>query len=150
MPNHFHLLLKQLQNQGISRFLSDIQNSYAKYYNLKNDRNGGLFQNNFKAKRIRNNEEFIHVSRYIHLNHTTSSIINFEQLLSYEYTSVHCYLKNKNNTLINTKLILDYFKSPQMYLKFLSDQVDYQRKLKSIKEVMTDEPKFNKFYKFRG
>lgn len=150
MPNHFHFLLKQLQDQGTSKFLSDTQNSFAKYYNLKNDRDGGLFLNNFKAKRIRNNEEFIHVSRYIHLNHTTSGIIKFEQLSTYEWTSLPCYLNKNDSLFINTKPILSYYITPQKYLKFLSNQVDYQRKLKLIKQVMTDEPKFNKFYKFRG
>src|SRR3990167_4274858 len=91
MPNHFHFLLKQLQNKGIAKFLSNIQNSFAKYYNLKNDRDGGLFKNSFKAKRITNNEEFIHVSRYIHINHVTSKIITIEQLLTYEWTSLAYY-----------------------------------------------------------
>lgn len=150
MPNHYHLLIKQLQERGVSKFISNIQNSFAKFFNLINDRVGSLFQRSFKAKRIRNNEEFIHVSRYIHLNHTTSGIIKFEQLPTYEWTSLPCYLNKKNNLFVDTKPILSYFKTPKKYLQFLSNQVDYQRKLKLIKQVMTDEPKFNKFYKFRG
>ena len=138
MPTHFHFLVKQLQNKGISLFLSNIQNSFAKKYNLINDRNGSLFEHNFKAKRITNNEEFIHVSRYIHLNHVTSKIIEFNQLLTYEWTSLPCYLNNQTNKYVNTRLILEYFKTPEKYLKFLKNNVDYQRKLKVIKKLLQD------------
>lgn len=138
MPNHFHFLVKQLQDKGVSIFLSNIQNSFAKNFNLINDRNGSLFEHSFKAKRITNNEEFIHVSRYIHLNHVTSKIIEFEQLLTYEWTSLPCYINEKVNKFVNTKPILDYFKTPEKYLIFLKNNVDYQRKLKIIKDLILD------------
>ena len=141
MPNHFHFLVKQLQDKGISLFLSNIQNSFAKNYNLINDRNGSLFEHNFKAKRIMNNEEFIHVSRYIHINHVTSRIIEFDQLLTYPWTSLPFYLNSGNpqgSHLINTKPILNYFKTPEKYLRFLENQVEYQRKLKEIKDLLLD------------
>jgi len=138
MPNHYHFLLKQLQDKGVSVFLSNIQNSFAKNYNLINDRNGSLFEHNFKAKRITTNEEFIHVSRYIHLNHVTSKIIDYNQLLTYKWTSLPCYLNEKFNKFVNTKLILDYFKTPEKYLRFLENQVEYQRKLKEIKDLLFD------------
>ena len=138
MPNHFHFLVKQMQDKGISQFLSNIQNSFAKNYNLINDRNGSLFEHSFKAKRITNNEEFIHVSRYIHINHVTARIIEFDQLLTYEWTSLPCYLNSQTNKFVNTRPILDYFKTPEKYLRFLKNNVDYQRKLKVIKDLLLD------------
>ena len=141
MPNHFHLLVKQLQEKGISLFVSNIQNSFAKNFNLKNDRHGSLFDHNFKSKRITNNEEYIHVSRYIHLNHVTAGLIEFEQLLTYPWTSLPYYLGSRNpegSDLVNTKPILDYFKTPDKYLKFLKNNVDYQRKLNKIKKLLLD------------
>src|SRR3989344_7100501 len=38
MPNHVHFLMKELEKNGISRFMSNFQNSYAKYFHLKTDR----------------------------------------------------------------------------------------------------------------
>ena len=141
MPNHYHFLAKQLQDKGISKFLSNIQNSFAKNYNFINNRHGSLFDHNFKAKRITNNEEFIHVSRYIHLNHVTAGLIEFEQLLTYPWTSLPYYLASGNREgsgLVNTKPMLNYFKTPEKYLKFLKDNVEYQRKLNSIKKLLLD------------
>jgi len=68
MSNHFHFLLKQIRDKGVAIFVANFQNSFAKVFNLKNDRSGALFQNAFKAKRIVTEDQFIHVSRYIHLN----------------------------------------------------------------------------------
>ncbi len=81
MPNHFHFLLRQRLENGISEFLSNFSNSYTRYFNTKHHRNGALFQGIFKATIIESEEQFIHVSRYIHLNPVVSFVIKKENLL---------------------------------------------------------------------
>ena len=49
MPNHFHFLIKQLKDNGISIFMSQLSNSYTKYFNTKYKRVGPLLQGAFKA-----------------------------------------------------------------------------------------------------
>lgn len=138
MPNHFHFLVKQLKDKSISYFASNIQNSFAKYYNIKTDRVGGLFQNSFKAKIIRTQEEFIHVSRYIHLNPVTSGIIDFDELKTYPWTSFSWYLNNHPNLFISKEIIINHFKNIKQYVHFVQNQVDYQKKLKRIKNLLMD------------
>lgn len=138
MPTHFHFLLKQNKDIGISRFLSNFQNSFAKSFNLINNREGGLFQNNFKVKRITTISEFIHVSRYIHLNPVTSSLISYNQLSEYPFTSYSHYINLSRNQFINTEIILNHFKSIDKYITFVQNQVDYQRQLRKIKRLLID------------
>src|SRR3972149_3368728 len=75
MPNHFHFLIKQLKEGGITEFVSKLSNSYTKFYNTKYSRVGPLLQGEFKAVLIENDEQLIHTSRYIHLNPVASFLV---------------------------------------------------------------------------
>ncbi len=52
LPNHFHFVLKEIREGGISKFMSKLGGSYSQYFNSKYDRSGTLFQGRFKAKRL--------------------------------------------------------------------------------------------------
>lgn len=139
MPNHFHFLLKQLTEKGISVFMSNLQNGYAKYLNIKNDRVGPLFQSMFKAVRITTDEQLVHVSRYIHLNPSTGYLIGPENLLDYEWSSLGTYMKSgKQYPFVKTDLIAAYFKDPDSYSKFILNQADYQRQLDRMKHLILE------------
>lgn len=135
MPNHFHFLLKQKLENGISKFMGNFQNSYTRYSNTLNKRDGSLFLDQFKAKRIETDEQLIHVSRYIHLNPHTSFIIKtIDQLVEYSWSSFPGYLTG-NNDFIEPNLVLDMFGGRDKYKQFVFDQADYQRKLKMIEHL---------------
>lgn len=68
MPNHFHLLLEQKEENGISDFLRKLGVGYAMYFNHKYKRSGALFQGRFKAVLIKDEAHFIHLPYYIHAN----------------------------------------------------------------------------------
>jgi len=138
MPNHIHFLLKQLVDKGISKFMAKITNAFSHYFNIRHERVGHLFQGNFGAVRIENDQQFIHVSRYIHLNPVASFLIEVDDLLNYEYSSYPEYI---NDTLgfTNTKEILSFYKNKDEYRKFVEDQADYARKLENIKHLSLEE-----------
>ena len=138
MPNHFHFLVKQLQDGGISRFVSLFQNGMAKYINLKNKRHGSLFCNMFKARFIENEQAFLHVSRYIHLNPVTAFMIPIEKLSQYPNTSFLHYCDKTSYPFINTELIINGNRTLESYKKFIFDQADYQKKLKNIDKILMD------------
>jgi len=140
MPNHIHFLIKEINEGGITAFTRNFQNSYAKYFNTKNDRNGSLFQSRFKAVRIETDEQLIHVGRYIHLNPLTAYVIkNPEELENYPWCSFSEYLgKQKLNIIADKKMLLSYFHSPNQFKKFTFDQMDYQRKLDRIKHLIAE------------
>lgn len=134
MPNHFHLLMKQVKDGGISKFIRHITDSYTRYTNIKQERVGPIFQGPFKSVHITNGEQLLHLSRYIHLNPLVSFIVREENFLSYPWSSLQSFLKNQQ-TLISPEIILENFKSPEDYIKFIMDQVNYAKKIEEIKHL---------------
>lgn len=139
MPNHYHFLLKQLVDNGITKFIGNSQNSYTKYFNTRNDRIGPLFQGPFKAKRIETDKQLLHLSRYIHLNPYSSCLVkSLDTLREYPWSSLNNYLKPSKTNFIQEKLVLNYFKNRKNYQNFIWNQADYQRKLEIIKHLTLD------------
>ncbi len=68
MPNHFHLLIKAKNGQGVSNFMQKVSTGYAMYFNKKYKRTGALFEGKFKAQHVGNDTYFQYLFSYIHLN----------------------------------------------------------------------------------
>jgi putative transposase len=68
MPNHYHLVLEQLVDNGISKFLQKVMTGYTMYFNLKNERSGVLFQGKTKSKLIDSDEYRIWLEQYLAFN----------------------------------------------------------------------------------
>lgn len=136
MPNHFHFLLTQVEENGISNFMSLFQNSYTKYFNTKHKRTGHLLQGQFKSVHIEDDEQLLHVSRYIHLNPLSSKLVqNTDELEKYSWSSYPRYLKaNLADGFIQNDIILSQFKN-QSYQVFVNEQSLYQQELETIKHL---------------
>ena len=68
IPNHFHLLVKECTDKGISRFMEKLATAYSMYFNKKYERTGGLFEGPFKSKHVDNEPYFNWLFSYIHMN----------------------------------------------------------------------------------
>jgi putative transposase len=68
MPNHYHLLVRQVTDGGIEKFMRKIGIGYAMYFNAREDRVGSLFQGRFKAKLVEDDAQIFQLTKYIHLN----------------------------------------------------------------------------------
>lgn len=139
MPNHFHLLLKQLKENGISIFMANLENAYSRFFNIKYKRVGHLFESVFKSVRMENNDQLLHVNRYIHLNPSSSRLVEINKLENYPWSSLRHYLEIEHSPFIKAGLIMDQFKSHDLYRKFIFDQADYQRKLYDIKSLILED-----------
>lgn len=137
MNNHFHFLIKQKLDQGIVKFISNLQNGYAKYFNVKTQRTGPLFQPMFKSVRVTSEEQLLHVSRYIHLNPSTAYLVEINNLESYPWSSLLNYIGESKYPFVNTELILGII-SKKKYKEFIFDQADYQRELGRIKHLILE------------
>jgi putative transposase len=105
MPNHFHFIIKQVENNAMQEFLHSLLVRYSGYFNKKYKRVGPLFQGRYKAVIVNSDPYLLHLSRYIHLNpseHTKD--------LSTSYSSYADYLKIRNTEWIKPEIILKFFR----------------------------------------
>lgn len=137
MPNHFHLVVRQLKDGGVQKLMQRISNSYTKYLNTRNSRVGSLFQGAFKAVPIETDEQLIHVSRYIHLNPYVSGVT--QDLNTYPYSSYFSFISRSNDLICNTQPVLSLFKDTQDYKEFVVGHGDYARELEIMKHLLLDE-----------
>lgn len=117
MPNHFHLLIQELVDGGISEFLRKVSDSYTRYFNTKHERIGSLFQGKFKAKLIETDEYLLQVSKYIHRN--SFPLPMWEHRL-YPYSSYPYYLSGEHHPFCNTSFISSYFSKSNPNLSYQS------------------------------
>jgi len=68
MKDHYHLLISELIEGGLVRFMTKINVGYAKYYNERYSRRGHLFQGKTKKILVRNEAHFLYILHYVHLN----------------------------------------------------------------------------------
>lgn len=121
MPNHYHLLVQQLNENGISTFLRKLSDSYTKYFNTKYERIGPLFQGTFKAKIIESDEYLLYVSKYIHKN---AFPLKMWEGKIYPYSSYNYYLTGGLHPFCDSQFILNYFSKRNQgldYKRFVED-----------------------------
>ena len=142
MDNHFHLLIDQLADKGISGFKGDVLNGFTRYSNLKNERAGAIFLNQFKAVRMESDEQLQHVFRYIMLNPYTGFMVKtIPEIFTYQWSSIGEHIGNASTRKIcNDERIMDQFTSIEAMHTFIEDQADYQRTLGEIKHLLHELP----------
>lgn len=111
-PNHFHFLLRQVSDNGISEFMKRL-GGYTSYFNNKYKRSGALFQGKFKSKHIDSDSYLHHLSVYINLNNRFKGK---EILLS--KSSWEEYMRIEDDSLCNSDIIMDRYKDSKGYEEF--------------------------------
>ena len=119
MPNHFHLILHELKEGGISKYMQRILNAYTKYFNTKYKKVGHLFQGPYKIVHVENNEQLLYLSTYIHRNpREIKEWKNRED--GYPWSSYQDYIKeNRWSDLLKNDVISSQFSNKKEYYEFV-------------------------------
>jgi putative transposase len=134
MPTHFHMTLQQFVDGGISKFVNLIQSSYSKYFNIKHDRKGPLWQGYYKNVLVSSDKQLLHLTRYHHLNPVSAGLIDKPE--DWEYSSYNEYLGNIKTPICNYNELLKF--KPNVYKRFMENRINYQRELTRIKKIILE------------
>jgi len=138
MPNHFHLLLREKTEGGISLFMQKLTTGYTMFFNVNNERSGSLFQGSFKARHANEDDYLKYLYAYIHLN--PIKIIEAEWreegiknkgkvkefLANYKYSSYLDFIGEERfeGRILDRKNFPDYFQNKGSFAKFLENWME--------------------------
>ena len=148
MPNHIHLFVKQLKDSGITKFMQKVGGGIANYFNKKYNRKGHLF-NQFKAVRVKDDEQLHNVFVYIHANRISlvepgwkekgikkpKKVIEF--LENYKWHSYPDYIGKKNFQSVTSRdFLLEMMDGARGCKQAMKEWVRYKGKIEEFDDTV--------------
>lgn len=146
MPNHFHILVKEEVEGGVTRFMTKLQTGYAMYFNKKCHRTGSLFEGMFKSEHVDSDVYLKYLYAYIHLNPIgiidkgwkEKKITDIKKvkdfLFSYDYSSLKDFLGGEPSqerlytTILNKDAFPKYFETSAKFKDMLKEWMNFEDK----------------------
>ncbi len=141
MPNHFHLLVKEKVENGISLFMQKLCTGYTMYFNKKYHKTGSLLAGTFKAKHLNYDQYLKYQFAYIHLNPVsiidsgwkekklTNRVAAKTFLKQFNYSSYKDYIgeNREEGNILNKSSFPDYFSSSVGFLNMINEWLNFSR-----------------------
>lgn len=130
-PNHFHLILRENKENGLTTFMKKICTGYAMYFNKNYDRSGVLFQGRFKSVHIDSNDLLLYISAYVNCN---SQIHGIADALNYPWCSFPEYLGEKG-IKCQKDIVIKQFKNSKEYKIFCLEKAIGMKNKKEVEKL---------------
>lgn len=134
MPNHYHLVLYELSDNGITNFMRKLNTGYTMYFNIKHKRTGALFGSKFKSKHIDSDEYLQRVIDYVHGNPISLARTPGDYastLETYPYSSFLDYTNKAGvrpeSHIVQKDFLLQTTRITTAPKKVIADQLDFSR-----------------------
>ena len=138
MPNHFHILVREKVENGISKYMRKLLTAYSMYFNKKYKRTGKLYEGVFKSIYIDKDNYLKYIYSYIHLNpaklvdknwkekrnRNTKRILQY--IFDYKYSSIKEYI-DKKFKIINPTEFPSYFRNPIDHKEELLEWLNFNK-----------------------
>lgn len=140
MRNHYHLLIRERSEGGLSRFMQKVGTAYTMYFNAKYERDGHLFGGPFRAKHVGSDRYVQRVLHYIHANPAeiyepewksgiVTNVIKLERnLIDYPFSSLRAFEDGRNYDPILSEVIFDVAR-PVGARKMIDEATQYYREI---------------------
>ncbi len=152
MPNHIHLLVEQLKDNGITKFMRKLGAGYGGYFNRKYNRKGYVFQNRFSAVHIKNNKQLKTILVYIHTNPVALIEPHWKEkgiknpgkaikfLENYKWSSYPDYISKKNFPSVTERsFVLEIMDKEQGCKKFVENWIRYKSEIRKFPNLALEK-----------
>lgn len=142
MSNHVHLILEQVKEEGISKFMHKLCGGYSRFFNCKYKRKGHLFQDKFKSVHIADDTQFNFLFVYVHTNPIAifcpdwknsgidgneKDIIDFVE--NYKWSSYRDYLLADNFPSVTQREFFLEINTKEKWQEFVNDWVLFKKEI---------------------
>lgn len=141
MPNHYHLLIRQSKENGLTQFMRKLGTGYTMYFNIKNNRTGPLFSGKFKANHVNTDQYLKRVAHYIHANPAELHEPKWKEGVIKDGSTLKTFLKN-----YRFSSLLDYEGNERLETKILNKEalVSVLDSHLNLQELLRDAQDFMK------
>lgn len=137
IPTHYHFILRQLIDNGISKFFHKNGTSYTNYFNKKYGHSGHIFQGPYNVVHIDNNDYLLWLSGYVNGNIEIHKLGKSED---YRWSSFESILEVKENKILSgTEVVLNQFKDTEKYKKFVKIVIGESRRRKDLEKYLLEK-----------
>lgn len=145
MPNHLHLVVKELVEGGISKFTHRVLMGYAKFINEKYEESGSLFQGPFRSRVISDDTDFRYLAVYVMVKNPfelypgglKKAIENFDDAYNLAirspFNSLADYAGKRKSPILDKDLLGELFDTPDSFKEFARDCM--RHKLDELEEL---------------
>lgn len=141
MPNHFHLAIKQTNQDSMTNFVRALSTRYSMYFNKRYERVGSLFQGRYKAVLVDNEMQFLYLTKYIHRNPLDLPGYTPENLIDYPYSSYRNYAGATHQSWINPSDVIFHYKncnSRYTYQHFVQESNEVSTEIETLGNITLD------------
>ena len=148
--NHFHLLVEEIQEDGISKFMQKLGVGYTKYFNTKYERVGPLFQGAFKAVEVKSDDQLAYLISYINVINPgqelepslKSSAQDPDEILrfveNYPWSTHQEYLGKRESIIVDKGIAGKLFATPSKYKNFVTDILWGKKQIQLSNDTLLD------------
>ena len=136
MPNHFHLLLQEIQDEGVSRFMQRLCGSMSRHFNEKYSEKGSLFQGAYRSRTVDTDEYLRWAIAYILVKNVfelypggfKKAVREFEKAWKwgtevYQFSSLRDYAQGKPSPIIDASFMKEIFTGPGDFKSCARDMI---------------------------
>ena len=147
MGNHYHLLLEESREGGITQFMRKLGTGYASYFNKKHSRTGVLFQSRFRNILVDDERYLQYLLVYINVlnpigiieqNWKEEGIQNIEEALafaeSYQFSSHQDYLGKRGSLILDKGILTELLPTPDAYANLVKSVLE-EKKYRAIEHL---------------
>ncbi len=147
MDNHFHLLVQETREGGVSKFMQKLCTSMSMYFNTKYNERGTIFQGAYRSRTVDSDEYLEYLAAYIQVKNPLErypggyrKAMNefdnaFDWALQDPFSSLGSYTGARASGLLDSDLLREIFGDRQGFREFAQEVAEGSLEKKLSKEL---------------